>query len=130
MTFHVPENNRIMQGPRASSMADGNNGMFRVALSDGCSALCVASNRMGWEHVSVSLYRHSRGRKRYVSANRSPTWHEMCQIKALFWDGEDRVVQFHPPESEYVNFHPFVLHLWQPVGVDMPHPDSILVGPK
>jgi hypothetical protein len=72
----------------------------------------------GWEHVSVSLI------------DRTPTWAEMCRIKGLFWDEEDTVVQFHPPKSEYVNCHPYCLHLWRWTGGEFPRPSSTLVGPK
>ena len=51
----------------------------------------IASDGFGWEHVSVSR------------RDRCPTWEEMCQIKALFWDEDDCVIQYHPPRSEYVN---------------------------
>lgn len=54
-----------------------------------------------WEHVSVSRI------------NRTPTWNEMCRIKELFWDDDETVVQFHPKKSEYVNRHPYCLHLWK-----------------
>jgi len=70
-----------------------------------------------WEHVSVSI------------ENRCPTWEEMCLVKSLFWEPEDTVVQFHPPESDYVNAHRFCLHLWRYKGI-MPRPPSITVGPK
>jgi hypothetical protein len=70
-----------------------------------------------WEHVSVSGNR------------RPPNWEEMCWVKDLFWDDEETVVQFHPPKSEYVNMHPHCLHLWKPLGRDIPRPNSILVGP-
>lgn len=72
-----------------------------------------------WEHVSVSV----RGEKR------CPTWDEMCAVKRLFWDDEECVVQFHPPLSEYVNHHPYTLHLWKPVGVNLPTPPAECVGP-
>ena len=62
-----------------------------------------------WEHVSVS-------------AATVPTWAEMCWVKALFWGPEEAVVQYHPPESSYVNVHQRVLHLWRPVGVEFPMP--------
>ena len=52
----------------------------------------------------------------------------MCQIKDMFWGPEDCVVQFHPPEADYVNNHPNCLHLWRSIDVEMPRPDSILVG--
>ena len=54
-----------------------------------------------WEHVSVSLEK------------RCPNWKEMCLVKDLFWDESECVIQFHPPRSEYVNNHPFCLHLWK-----------------
>ena len=73
---------------------------------------------MGWEHVSVSR------------RDRCPTWDEMCLVKALFWDEEDCVIQYHPPRSEYVNNHPNCLHLWRPIGVSLPMPPSIMVGFK
>lgn len=59
-----------------------------------------------WEHVSVSC------------ADRCPTWDEMAMVKGLFWDEEETVVQFHPPRSQYVNAHPYCLHLWRHVGHD------------
>lgn len=61
---------------------------------------------------------------------RTPNWKEMCHIKDLFWDSEDCVVQYHPPQSEYVNNHEYTLHLWRPIDQDLPMPPSILVGLK
>jgi hypothetical protein len=61
---------------------------------------------------------------------RCPTWDEMCQIKALFWDDNDCIVQFHPPKAEYVNNHAYCLHLWRQIGGEFPIPDSLLVGIK
>jgi hypothetical protein len=69
------------------------------------------------DHVSVSL-----------SVKRCPDWEEMCMIKDMFWDDEDCVVQYHPPKSEYVSMHPFCLHLWRPIGIEIPRPPSIFVG--
>jgi hypothetical protein len=84
----------------------------------------IASNGLWWEHVSVSVA----GRRRRPL--RTPTWEEMCYVKALFWEPEETVLQYHPPESEYINCHSHTLHLWKPVGVQIPLPPSILVGPK
>ena len=75
----------------------------------------IASNGLGWEHVSVSRQ------------DRCPTWAEMCAVKAFFWDKEDTVVQFHPPESEYVNVHPNCLHLWRPANFQIQTPPNYLV---
>ena len=118
MSFHVPNEYRLIDaGPLKSDGTFGNNGVFIVPYNNGQFSLyCVASDDMGWEHVSVSLKR------------RCPRWEEMCYIKKLFWDDEDTVIQFHPPESEYVNCHPHCLHLWRPIGIEVPRPPSLMVG--
>lgn len=61
-------------------------------------------DNLGWEHVSVSC------------SNRCPTWDEMCKVKWLFWDDSETVLQFHPAKKDYVNQHPFCLHLWKKIG--------------
>lgn len=111
MSFHVPEKYRVRSGQFASDETDGNNGAFQWR-----KFFMIASDGMGWEHVSVSLQ------------TRCPTWEEMCRVKNLFWDGDDCVVQYHPPKSEYINNHPFCLHLWRSTVVVMPQPDAFLVG--
>lgn len=71
-----------------------------------------------WEHVSVS------------TAKRCPNWPEMCFVKDLFWDPEETVMQLHPPKSQWVNNHPYCLHLWRPLAHTdrIPMPPSIMVG--
>jgi hypothetical protein len=78
----------------------------------------IASWGGGWDHVSVSL------------EHRTPNWTEMSAVKDLFFYEEECVIQYHPPKSEYVNYHPFCLHLWRPQGKTIPLPPSIFVGPK
>lgn len=119
MTFKFPEKYRVKTGPFGSSAAAGNNGaafIYTRPLQAPLKVIC--SDGEGWEHVSVSL------------PNRCPTWEEMCKVKDLFWSAEDCVIQFHPPRSEYVNNHPYCLHLWRPVGQQLITPPSILVGIK
>lgn len=84
---------------------------LRVIASD-------ATDEVPWEHVSVSTH------------NRTPNWREMCYVKDLFWEEEQAVVQFHPPKSEWINNHPYCLHLWRPTHVDIPRPPSVTVGYK
>lgn len=111
------EEYRWKKGVFASDKSLGMNGIFVIPFES--YKLCVqASDGVGWEHVSVSL------RHRY------PNWKEMCFIKDLFWEKEECVVQYHPPKSEYVNNHPYCLHLWRPGKKKFPMPDSILVGIK
>jgi hypothetical protein len=117
MTFHVPEKYRIKTGIMWSDASYGNNGQFMVNSIKLKTPLgCQASDGLGWNHISVSTQR------------RCPTWDEMCFIKNLFWDDEDCVLQYHPPKSEYIDCHPYCLHLWQPIGIEIPKPPAILVG--
>lgn len=89
---------------RPESDAGANWGAFQIG------PLCIVSSGSGdpegenWEHVSVSC------------ANRCPTWEEMSSVKNLFWREDETVVQFHPRRDQYVNLHPFCLHLWKRVG--------------
>ena len=118
MTFHVPNKYRIRTGRLGSNDSIGNCGAFEIKLKHNQTVFVIASSDFGWEHVSVS-------RK-----DRCPTWEEMCQVKAMFWDGDDCVVQYHPPKSEYVNNHPNCLHMWKPTEAALPMPPSIMVGLK
>ncbi len=119
--FTVPEERRMITGPMKSDKSYGNNGMFRLPHRENGASVpftVVASDEQGWEHVSVSL------------PLRCPTWEEMCKIKSLFWGPEDCVVQYHPPESAYVNNHPYCLHLWRNTTEAMPTPPTYMVGIK
>ena len=114
--FKVPEKARVKLS--GYSEGDATNGAFVVKLKHSQTVFVIASDGMGWEHVSVS-------RK-----DRCPTWEEMCQVKGMFWDDEDVVMQFHVPAKDHVNNHPYCLHLWRPKGVNVLRPESIMVGFK
>lgn len=111
---------RVKFGAMASKSSDGFNGMFLLHLN-GLNVITVASDGMGWRHVSVSLAKS-------VLRVLPPSWSIMSQVKDLFWEDEDCVVQFHPPKSQYVNNHPGCLHLWQPTGKQIKTPPWHLVG--
>jgi len=116
--------NRIRVGKYASDESYGLAGAFRLIAPGGALVLALSSgsaseaNDTGWEHVSASCEK------------RCPTWEEMCWVKDLFWDEHEMCVQYHPPKSEYVNFHEHVLHIWKSVDMSIPMPPSLLVGPK
>lgn len=109
------ENFRVRLGVYGSDASYGNNGHFNITLKSQKKCFAIASDGMGWEHVSVSM------------PNRSLTWDEMCEIKDLFWEKDEWVVQYHPAESEYVKNHPTCLHLWKPIEAVMPTPLKIMV---
>lgn len=70
----------------------------------------IASWGAGWDHVSVSKQK------------RCPTWEEMCFVKDFFFKLDECVVQYHPAETNYINNHPFCLHLWRPQEGVLPMP--------
>ena len=100
------------------SNGDEHNGAFKVFVN-GRSFFVIASNGGGWEHVSVTPCNKKR--------KTCPTWEEMCQIKAMFFEPEETVIQYHPAESEYVNNHEYCLHLWRPIGQTIPTPPKDFV---
>lgn len=117
------EAGRIITGPNASHSSWGPYGAFRLSGPCSESLMIVASagdlpDSYGWEHVSVS------------TARRTPNWAEMCFVKDLFWSEDECVIQFHPPKSEYVNNHPYCLHLWRAVDGHIKSPPSLLIGVK
>lgn len=77
----------------------------------------ICSDGEGWDHVSVQIRSFSFGQP-----HRVPTWEEMCHIKSLFFEDEETVMQLHPPKSQWVNVHNFVLHLWRPQKESIPLP--------
>lgn len=136
----VPEQYRVKDHPfLGSDSSYGNNGFFiiphnRISLY---YYQCQVSDGMGWHHVSVSLIKevsvqHTKGRAKWIkqTVERCPTWEEMCYIKSLFWDDEDSVMQLHPPKSQWVNNHPYCLHLWKPDQAEIPLPLQIMVGSR
>lgn len=131
----APEQFRLTRAKHkmlGSDSSYGNNGFFiiphyrindyeiRCQISDGAAM----EGGDQWEHVSVTVAHKLR------NPDRCPTWSEMCYVKTLFWHKDETVMQLHPPETDYVNMHPFCLHLWKPIGNTIPVPPSIMVGIK
>lgn len=76
----------------------------------------IFSTGCGFEHLSVS------------TPVRTPTWEQMSKMKEIFWNDDEVCMQLHPKKSEYVNNHPYCLHIWKPIDKEIPTPPSILVG--
>ncbi len=76
-----------------------------------------------WYHVSYSL------------ADKTPTHEQTCLVRAAMFKPTAVVVAVFPPVDEYVNLHPFCLHLWQRLTPERLIPDlrihdlSDLIGP-
>jgi hypothetical protein len=113
------EKGRERNGLFASDPGDGWNGRFFLRHpKTGKLFLLFVSNGLGWEHVSVSL----------PHEKRCPTWDEMCWVKSLCWQPGETVVQYHPAEEDYVDLHPYVLHLFRPLEQELPRPDPTMIG--
>jgi hypothetical protein len=111
---------RMTVGPFATSAADGFVGYFSFPLpGEARRIFCIASDGEGWQHVSVSF-----GKKTL----RTPSWEVMASVKALFWEPEDCVVQYHPRASQYRNLHPGCLHLWRWLGGVFPEPRPEMIA--
>ena len=93
------------------NLGDSKSGAFKIYVN-GKSFFVIASSDGGWEHVSVSP----------KNQKRCPTWEEMCVVKDMFFEPEEAVMQLHPAHSEYVNNHPYCLHLWRPLEREIPLP--------
>lgn len=97
------ERYRDHANPASSACAGSNAGGFYLAVAD-AKLYCVVSDGGGWDHVSVHV----------MDQKRTPTWEEMCFVKDLFFKDDEVVMQLHPAKKDYVNCHPFTLHLWRP----------------
>lgn len=113
-TKDLPNEHRIKSLDFFSDESYGNNGAFILSYRN-YDFKVIISDDMGWEHVSVSL------------KNRCPNWPEMCYFKKMFFKDEECVVQFHPPESEYVNDNNHCLHMWRSINKKFPMPEKIMV---
>lgn len=76
----------------------------------------IASVGEGWDHVSVS-------RK-----DRCPSWEEMVFVKRSFFCDDEWAMELHPPKASNISVHPYCLHLWRPIGTDIPLPPESTVA--
>ena len=108
----------ILKNPRFSEVERSYDG-FRALISFPMwigSVIC--STGAGWNHVSIVPLKRN-----YV-----PSWQDMCNLKDVFFNEDEAVIQIHPPKSEYVNNVENCLHLWQCTYKEMVLPPSVLVG--
>jgi len=102
------------------SVGDETSGVFSIpSPTDGRLLLVIASSGVDapfWDHVSVS------GEKR------CPNWPEMEHVKRLFFKDDETAMQLHVPVTDHISVHPYCLHIWRPVRVEIPRPPAILVA--
>jgi len=119
------ENGRLTTGYMCSPSGSGPYGAFQMQRPyefNKCIRIIACGAELegaqGWEHVSVSL------------EHRCPTWDEMAYVKRLFWLDEETVIQIHPPEKDYVNYHPYCLHLWRNIRQEFIMPPRFMLVPS
>lgn len=123
--FKFPENDRITRNhPLATRPNSGEDGMFIFDGPCGAELVCLAASGKNWEanglpgaaweHVSVVCRR----------ANRPANQLEVQAVIDRFWTPEDMVMQFHWPLAEGQHLDPLVVHLWAPIGFDVPCPPA------
>lgn len=118
MAFKVPEKYRVIYNtihPYYSDKSFGNNGHFEIPIIKKVRMKVIASDGGGWDHVSVSL------------KTRIANYYEMKKIRRLFWGDDDIVVEYHMGETNHVNIHKHVLHLWRCQVGKFPTPPRIFV---
>jgi len=59
-----------------------------------------------WVHVSMSY------------PNKLPGWNVVRMVKDRFIGRDKKAIQVFPADTEYVNIHPFCLHLWHCIDGD------------
>jgi hypothetical protein len=53
-----------------------------------------------WQHVSVSR------------ATRLPTWRDIRTVKDLFIGRDEKAIMVLPADAEYINVHPYCMHMY------------------
>lgn len=112
------EKGRVKDGQFGSDSSWGPTGQFWIKSPVSQAQLCIiASNGYDWqfdsppwEHVSVS------------TSKRCPTWEEMSFVRLAFWEDHETVMQLHVPRTKHIDMHPYCLHLWRPIGIEIPMP--------
>ncbi len=113
------ESARVRDGEFATLSDHGMNGMFRLVI-DGKRALIIASDQGGWKHVSIT----------HPGESKPPTHAVLAKVKDLFWLEDEVAIHYYPAKADHVNNHIGCMHLWSPLGCDIPTPPSWMVGVK
>lgn len=80
------------------------------------SEVAAYQNRL-WLHVSCA------------HPDKLPSWADLREVKTVFIGPKRLALSIMPSEAEYVNVHPYCLHLWSPLDHD-PIPDFRRFEPK
>ena len=107
--YNLPQNWRLIE-----QRFDGASYRSRTKLAVIISC-CIEADDKHWVHLSIS------------HRDRLPTWSELVSAKELFLGKEALAIQVFPPRSQWVNDHPYCLHLYQCLD-ETPVPDFRKLG--
>lgn len=99
------------------------NGMFLIPRKGNFRGFyqVIATDGAGWDHISVCLLDSN-----FNFRERTLTWDEMCEIKDIFFKNNETTVEFHPREEDYIDEHPWVLHMWKSTAEAFPIPKKLI----
>lgn len=97
-------------------LGDEHNGAFKINNGKDFYFV-IASDGDGFDHVSVTRHKNNG-----TNIKKCPTLDEMKKIKNIFFKDDEIVYQIFPSSDEYINEHPYCLHLWRPNNKDFSLP--------
>ena len=96
-------------------------GEFEIPITDNKHAFVICSkNSMGWDHVSLHITEASG-----EPIKRTPSNEDMQFIRNLLFLEDEIVTEFHPAKKDYINNHPYVLHMWHSTNDCIEIPTSV-----
>jgi hypothetical protein len=112
--------------PKPPGLSD-NNGYFIITGPGGRKLHIIASDQLGWDHVSVTVIVTLPDGFPKTLEDTVPSWDEMTFVKNLFFEPYEPAFQYHPPQSKYINVHQGCLHIWRPHNEQIPLPPLVMV---
>lgn len=105
--------------PAAYLLLDDYDNAARFVRQDGMTVISEVAEyaKRLWLHVSCA------------HASKLPSWADLREVKTVFCGPQRLALSIMPSEAEYVNIHPYVLHLWCPLEHD-PIPDFRRFSPE
>lgn len=91
-------------------------GKFIIPFENGTFEV-TASNYMGWDHISIVVITKN-GMARIAASE------EIERLKKMFF-GDEVTIEVHPKKKDYINIDEVMLHVWRPLGKDLPLPPAV-----
>jgi hypothetical protein len=119
---------RIKEGEGATTDADGLNGNFKFALAGVIVQVSSSETEIeGYEHLIAVAFDKPQSSiiSRLTAKDPVPrclTNEEKMQVKRLFWEDDECVVEYLPAKGSQMPFHFTATHLWRRTFSEFPMP--------